>query len=82
MLAGNGVTIDPELINQITADIHSFLSNNPERVCAVHCTHGFNRTGLVICSYLMKYEGMSLTDAFKLFRRYRPEVGCLHGVLW
>ena len=77
MLSGNGAKLEPDLINQITADIHSFLSSNPGSVCAVHCTHGFNRTGLVICSYLIQYENMSLTDAFKLFGSCRPDVSCV-----
>lgn len=31
-----------------------FIRNHPLEIIAVHCTHGFNRTGFLIASYLIQ----------------------------
>ncbi|KAK2726457.1 hypothetical protein QYM36_000788 [Artemia franciscana] len=54
-----------------------FLDKNSTSAVAVHCTHGFNRTGFMIISYLVdkrvfvdkKFE---LEDYINLFRLKRP----------
>lgn len=33
---------------------HNFISKNPLSVIGIHCTHGFNRTGFLICAYLIE----------------------------
>jgi mRNA-capping enzyme len=38
----------------------------------VHCTHGFNRTGFVICSYLVEDCDMSIELAISVFAAARP----------
>lgn len=38
----------------------------------VHCTHGFNRTGFLICAYLCREHDMSIDAAIDLFAKARP----------
>ncbi|CAG0879045.1 unnamed protein product [Cyprideis torosa] len=49
-----------------------FIRTNPLDHVAVHCTHGFNRTGFVICAYLIEHEQWSFDAAFKKFADVRP----------
>ena len=44
---------------------------SPQGVIAVHCTHGVNRTGFVICNYLMNKYGYCLDEAVKAFDEAR-----------
>ncbi|XP_045144701.1 LOW QUALITY PROTEIN: RNA/RNP complex-1-interacting phosphatase-like, partial [Echinops telfairi] len=41
------------------------------KLIGVHCTHGLNRTGYLICRYLIDVEGMRPDDAIELFNRCR-----------
>ncbi|XP_044752230.1 mRNA-capping enzyme [Coccinella septempunctata] len=52
--------------------IHEFLSRNPLDVIGVHCTHGFNRTGFLIVSYLIQKCDCSLELALAMFAKARP----------
>ena len=49
---------------------------------AVHCTHGFNRTGFLIACYLIEKVDMSPRGAVEDFARNRPDgiykYRCLH----
>lgn len=49
-----------------------FISKNPLEIIAVHCTHGFNRTGFMIASYLIETEDWSPEAAWLAFRDKRP----------
>ncbi|MEN2499259.1 MAG: hypothetical protein MHMPM18_003484 [Marteilia pararefringens] len=48
-----------------------FFDENPGRLIAVHCTHGFNRTGFMIISYLVLVENLTLNAAYSLFKLSR-----------
>jgi mRNA-capping enzyme len=37
----------------------------------VHCTHGFNRTGFLICVYLCRESDMSIDAAIDIFSKAR-----------
>jgi len=39
---------------------------------AIHCAYGFNRTGFVVCSYLIEYCGLSVEEALNSFASSRP----------
>lgn len=49
----------------------NFLSKNPNKKIAVHCTHGFNRTGFMICSFLVEIENWSVDAAIDIFAKSR-----------
>ena len=52
--------------------VDEFLNLNPLSFIAVHCTHGFNRTGFVICSYLVEKMDWSVEAALEAFANIRP----------
>ncbi|XP_065565375.1 mRNA-capping enzyme-like isoform X2 [Artemia franciscana] len=49
-----------------------FLDRNPSGAIAIHCTHGFNRTGFLIISYLVDVFGFQLEAAIQEFSSKRP----------
>nr|XP_034974527.1 RNA/RNP complex-1-interacting phosphatase isoform X2 [Zootoca vivipara] len=42
-----------------------------DKLIGVHCTHGLNRTGYLVCRYLIDVEGMEPNMAIELFNRCR-----------
>ena len=53
--------------------VNVFRRFNPRKKILVHCTHGINRTGFLICYYLCKYEKMKPHDAIDLFASKRGQ---------
>ncbi|KAM7335093.1 hypothetical protein ACRRTK_005570 [Alexandromys fortis] len=53
--------------------VKEFLKKNKDndKLIGVHCTHGLNRTGYLICRYLIDVEGMRPDDAIELFNSCR-----------
>ncbi|XP_071450546.1 mRNA-capping enzyme [Hetaerina americana] len=49
-----------------------FISQHPLEVIGIHCTHGFNRTGFLIVSYLVENMDWSVEAAINEFARIRP----------
>lgn len=41
------------LVEKVFDDIDHFVARRPGEFVAVHCTHGINRTGFLVCAYLM-----------------------------
>ena len=46
----------------------NFIAQHPLEIIAVHCTHGFNRTGFLIASYLIEELDWSPEAAWQEFR--------------
>lgn len=46
--------------------------DTPHPLIAVHCHYGFNRTGFLICSYLIERLGWTVREAVEGFRLARP----------
>lgn len=61
---------------QVTATfiglVENFIIRNPLKHIAVHCTHGFNRTGFLIISYLVQRMDISVEIALDMFAKARP----------
>ncbi|NXI08211.1 DUS11 phosphatase, partial [Irena cyanogastra] len=53
--------------------VRRFLAANKDndKLIGVHCTHGLNRTGYLVCRYLIEVEGMEPNAAIELFNRSR-----------
>jgi len=49
-----------------------FIIQNPLDIIGVHCTHGFNRTGFLIISYLVEAQNCSVDVGLKAFATVRP----------
>ena len=58
----------------ICKNIFSQPNDDPSKpfIIGIHCTHGFNRTGFLIVSYLVQEEGWDLTSAIGCFAAARP----------
>lgn len=69
---GHGETPSKEQTTIFIQLIHNFISKNPLEHIAVHCTHGFNRTGFLIVSYLVERMDFSLDVALQTFAEARP----------
>lgn len=58
---------------QLFVDICSkFIAKNPLLSIGVHCTHGFNRTGFMIATYLIETLDFDVTSALAQFAAARP----------
>ncbi|KAM4528400.1 RNA/RNP complex-1-interacting phosphatase-like [Odontesthes bonariensis] len=53
--------------------VYRFLRDNKDndKLIGVHCTHGLNRTGYLICRYLIDVDGMDPEEAVALFNLSR-----------
>ncbi|XP_005377797.1 PREDICTED: mRNA-capping enzyme isoform X1 [Chinchilla lanigera] len=49
-----------------------FNERNPPELIGVHCTHGFNRTGFLICAFLVEKMDWSIEAAVATFAQARP----------
>lgn len=52
--------------------VDEFNSTHPLEIVGVHCTHGFNRTGFFICSYLVEKYDYDIAAAIQVFATARP----------
>ncbi|KAM4532061.1 RNA/RNP complex-1-interacting phosphatase-like [Fundulus diaphanus] len=70
--AGHEVPSDATILSFKRA-VHRFLQDNKDndKLIGVHCTHGLNRTGYLICRYLIDVEGMDPAEAVHLFNSSR-----------
>lgn len=62
-----------ETILSFKRAVRNFLRNNTDndKLIGVHCTHGLNRTGYLICRYLIDVDRMDPKQAVKLFNSAR-----------
>ncbi|KAJ8400972.1 hypothetical protein AAFF_G00389290 [Aldrovandia affinis] len=70
--AGHAVPNDRTILSFKRA-VNRFLreNENNDKLIGVHCTHGLNRTGYLVCRYLIDVEGMVPREAVTLFNRSR-----------
>ncbi|XP_056260076.1 RNA/RNP complex-1-interacting phosphatase [Seriola aureovittata] len=70
--AGREVPSDGTILSFKRA-VRRFLRDNADndKLIGVHCTHGLNRTGYLICRYLIDVDGMDPKEAVELFNSSR-----------
>jgi mRNA-capping enzyme len=68
---GHSETPSPETVSQFISLCTQFISQNPTQIIGIHCTHGFNRTGFLIVSYLVQALKMPVGDAVNKFSKAR-----------
>lgn len=51
--------------------MNKFLEKNEDGIVGVHCTHGFNRSGFMICSYLVEHNDWHIEAAIQQFIHLR-----------
>ncbi|XP_034490494.1 mRNA-capping enzyme [Drosophila innubila] len=69
---GHGETPSPEQTHSFIELVDNFINERPFDVIAVHCTHGFNRTGFLIISYMVERLDCSVEAALAVFANARP----------
>ncbi|XP_044190298.1 RNA/RNP complex-1-interacting phosphatase-like [Thunnus albacares] len=70
--AGHEIPSDGTILSFKRA-VRRFLQDNADndKLIGVHCTHGLNRTGYLICRYLIDVDGMDPKEAIELFNSSR-----------
>lgn len=69
---GFGETPSEEQARSFIELVDEFCQANPIDVVGVHCTHGFNRTGFLIVSYLVEKFDYDVAAAVQEFAKSRP----------
>ncbi|XP_034946350.1 mRNA-capping enzyme-like isoform X2 [Chelonus insularis] len=69
---GHGETPSIEQTNIFIKICRNFIARNPSEIIGVHCTHGFNRTGFLLISYLVESNIFNLDAAVSEFSTARP----------
>uniref|UniRef100_A0AAV1T3M4 Tyrosine specific protein phosphatases domain-containing protein n=1 Tax=Peronospora matthiolae TaxID=2874970 RepID=A0AAV1T3M4_9STRA len=59
-------------VNKFVKLVDEFIQKSPYGAIAVHCTHGLNRTGYLVVTYLVKRLRYSVTAALAAFKAARP----------
>nr|CAD7586672.1 unnamed protein product [Timema genevievae] len=68
---GHGETPSEEQTRTFIHICQKFIAQHPSDIIGVHCTHGFNRTGFLIVSYLVEQINSSVGGAIKQFAEAR-----------
>ncbi|XP_034017911.1 mRNA-capping enzyme [Thalassophryne amazonica] len=68
---GHGECPTDETILKFISLCEHFMEKNPTELIGVHCTHGFNRTGFLICAYLVEKMDWSVEAAVAAFAQAR-----------
>ncbi|CAG0887238.1 unnamed protein product [Darwinula stevensoni] len=68
---GHGETPSPNQTKTFIEVCHKYFTHTPDAVIAVHCTHGFNRTGFLIIAYLIEKCDWSVEAALTGFAECR-----------
>nr|XP_018906582.1 PREDICTED: mRNA-capping enzyme [Bemisia tabaci] len=69
---GHGATPTLQQTRVFLDIAESYISKFPLAKIGVHCTHGFNRTGFLICSFLVEKMDWSIGAALTAFAQARP----------
>lgn len=69
---GHGETPSEDQTQTFIKIVEEFTSQKPLEYIGVHCTHGFNRTGFLIVSYLVEKNDCAVNAAIKNFATARP----------
>ncbi|CAB3989595.1 tyrosine phosphatase, partial [Paramuricea clavata] len=69
-----GKIVPPEkVVHKFKATLLTFFKKFPNSasVVGVHCTHGLNRAGYIVCRYLIECRGHSPQEAIEVFNKAR-----------
>lgn len=72
---GRGEVPAPQAVNDFVFEVQSYLHRKPNGYILVHCTHGFNRTGYMIVSHMMRMlsdETTTVEKSLAMFAACRP----------
>ncbi|CAH8527232.1 unnamed protein product [Schistosoma guineensis] len=70
----NSKTVEQQVLIKFRIEFYRFINmvnkerkQSPDGIIAVHCTHGVNRTGYLICRYLIDFMNINPKDALREF---------------
>lgn len=69
---GYGSAPSQEIVNLFIRVINSFIKKNSTDLIGVHCTHGYNRTGFLLCAYMIEELDYATNTAIEIFADARP----------
>ncbi|XP_058126525.1 mRNA-capping enzyme [Anopheles ziemanni] len=69
---GHGETPSREQAKAFIEIVEEFIEQHPVDAVGVHCTHGFNRTGFLIVSYMVEKMDCAVDAALMAFAQARP----------
>ncbi|XP_055526342.1 mRNA-capping enzyme [Wyeomyia smithii] len=69
---GHEETPTPQQTNAFIELVDEFNKDHPMEIVGVHCTHGFNRTGFLIVSYIVEKLDWSVEAGLSAFAKARP----------
>lgn len=69
---GHGEAPSIEQTQSFIEIVADFINEQPFDLVGVHCTHGFNRTGFLIISYMIERMDFSVEAALAIFANARP----------
>ncbi|KAM4694089.1 mRNA-capping enzyme [Discoglossus pictus] len=69
---GHGECPSPENTETFIRICDRFMDRNSDEIIGVHCTHGFNRTGFLICAFLVEKMDWSIEAAVATYSQARP----------
>jgi len=73
-VGGGGKLPAENVVANFFSKVDEFMQNRQEgQILGVHCTHGLNRTGYLVCCYLIDRLGLSSDKAIAEFDRSRGE---------
>ena len=61
-----------ESMNHFTFELLRFVSAHPDKHVLVHCTHGFNRTGFMLATWMIRKGGLGVAAAVRAVAAHRP----------
>ncbi|XP_018648818.1 putative mrna-capping enzyme [Schistosoma mansoni] len=67
----NSKTVEQQVFFKFIDLVNKEREQSPDGIIAVHCTHGVNRTGYLICRYLTDFMNMNPKDALREFEYAR-----------
>lgn len=69
---GHGECPPDDAVKTFISICKKFIQQHPLEIVAVHCTHGFNRTGYLIAAHLVEDFDWSVDVAVNCFAQARP----------
>lgn len=74
-MEGHGSLPPQSQVDEFCDLVDAFLAKNSSRgrIIAVHCTHGLNRTGYMVCKYLILRRNIPPLRAIQMFESCRGE---------
>lgn len=69
---GHGECPTQDIVDTFITLVDNFIRKKPLEIVGIHCTHGFNRTGFLIVSYLVEKADWAVDAAINAFANARP----------